>query len=107
MELTMAKQYPIWNDVYSPDYANSNSKSFGCRTNTQTTIKIGTSSINSFDFLTTETKIIDLDDGTKNFIFYVDNKVVKEAIYNPKTKVLQRAEATIDYDTTQILRNEA
>ena len=95
------KQYPIWNNVYTPDYSNQFCKSFGCRTSTTNDIKIGTSSRNSFNFLTTTTKAINLNNGTIDYVFYVDNKVIKHANYNPKTKKMKCVEAKIEFDTTK------
>tara|TARA_R100000963_G_C4544032_1_gene39876 strand:+ start:159 stop:479 length:321 start_codon:yes stop_codon:yes gene_type:complete len=101
MEGNKMKQYPIWNDVHTPDYSNQFSKSFGCRTASTNNIKIGTSSKNSFDFLKTEIKTIKLDNGTIDYVFYVDNKVVKQANYNPKNKKMKCVEAQIIFDTSK------
>ena len=95
------KQYPIWNDVHTPDYSNQYSKSYGCRTKATNNIKIGTSSRNSFYFLTTEIKTINLDNGTIDYVFYVDNKVIKHANYNPKTKKMKCVEAKVIFDTSK------
>jgi len=81
------KQYPIWNEVHTPDYSNQYSKSFGCRTKATNNIKIGTSSRNSFEFLDTEIKVKYLENvNIYIYSFYVDGSLVKEAEYNPKTK---------------------
>ena len=95
------KQYPIWNEVHTPDYSNQYSKSYGCRTKATNNIKIGTSSRNSFYFLTTEIKTFNLDNGTIDYIFYVDNAVVKHANYNPKTKEMKCVKAKVIFDTTK------
>jgi len=96
------KQYPIWNEVHTPDYSNQFSKSFGCRTSSTNNIKIGTSSKNSFDFLKTEIKTIKLDNGTIDYVFYVDNKVVKQANYNPKNKKMECEAAEIKFNNSAI-----
>ena len=83
------RQYKIWNDVTTPDYKTYNSKSFGTNSYTETTVNVGTSSQNSFEFLKHETKHTEKDDGTRLFEFFVDNKLIKSAIYNPKTKNCQ------------------
>ena len=80
------KQYPIWNEVITPDYKNSFGKSFGSRSYTKTTVKIGSSSRNSWEFLTHETRGRDRDDGSRVFEFLVNGKIIVECAYNPKSK---------------------
>ena len=80
------KQYPIWNEVVAPDYKNSFGKSFGTRSYTKTTVCIGSSSRNSWEFLTHETRVTDKDNGTRIFEFIIDGDVMMFAIYDPKSK---------------------
>jgi len=90
------RQYPIWCDVDAPNYKSD--KSFGTRDYTTTDVKIGSSRVNSFDFVKTEIKKSVLDCETQEtesfvdykelhlFEFLVDGVVVKKTIYDPKTK---------------------
>ena len=109
-------QYPIWCDVDAPNYKSD--KSFGTRGYTTTDVKIGTSRVNSFDFVKTEIKkyVCDCDKEPEYFIdylhiisdtynpkeihvfeFLVDGVVVKKAYYDPKIKKLIH-ESGIDFD---------
>ena len=83
METTM-KQYKIWNVINNPSY--NTPKSFGANEYCTTHINVGTSSKNSFEFLTHETKHTENADGTRTYEFLVDGKLIKSATYDPKTK---------------------
>tara|TARA_R100000664_G_scaffold18578_1_gene27648 strand:+ start:636 stop:911 length:276 start_codon:yes stop_codon:yes gene_type:complete len=78
------KQYKIWNDVYAPSYKSG--RAYGTNETTHTTIYIGTSSKNSFEFLKHKTKHTEQKDGTRLYEFFVDGVCVKSATYNPKNK---------------------
>ena len=90
------RQYPIWCDVDAPNYKSD--KSFGTRDYTTTDVKIGTSRVNSFDFVKTEIKKSEfLEDNVVNgvikgpklcyeFEFLVDGEVVKKAYYDTRNK---------------------
>jgi len=80
------KQFNIYNRVHAPDYANTGAKSFGSNSFTTTDVVVGTSSKNSHDFLTHETKKIVNDDGTMTFEFWVDEALIKECVYDTKQK---------------------
>ncbi len=104
----MSKSYPIWCVVNAPNY--NSSKSYGTSSYTTIDVKIGTSRVNSFDFVSTEVRKTVLDevrqtdlDGQEldtysadvdNFVstevhlfeFLVDGVVVKKTYYDPKTK---------------------
>ena len=84
------KQYPIWIDTHNPSYANQFSKSMGVKYNTDATsdIKIGTSKVNSFDFLTTVVKTFEAN-GVKMYQFSIDGDVVREARYDAKTSIMK------------------
>ena len=84
----MAKQYPIWVDQVNNTY-NSN-KSYGVRDYAINNTMIGTSARNSFDFVKTETSVsTDEATGKKLYKFYVDEELVRSAIYDPKTKIMK------------------
>ena len=86
------RQYNIWNVVKSPDYALPFGKSFGANDYTTTTINVGTSSRNSFEFVKHEVIKSVCDDGTLDFQFFVDGELVKRAIYDTKNKTLLKVE---------------
>jgi hypothetical protein len=72
------RQYPIWNNVQACVYKSS--KSYGIKNEGKVSIKIGTSSKNSHDFLEHRTTHRELEDGSKEFRFYLDGIIVKKAI---------------------------
>ena len=53
---------------------------------TSTDIVIGSSKVNSFDFVSHETKTFIKENGVRVFQFFVDGELIKEALYNEKTK---------------------
>ena len=84
----MAKQYPIWVDQTNNSY--NNSKSYGIRDYAINHTMIGTSSKNSFDFVKTETQVMeDPATGKKLYKFLVDDELVRSATYDPKTKIMK------------------
>ena len=92
------RQYPIWVDMNNNSY--NSSKSFGVRDFAIQNVKIGTSSRNSFDFAKIEMGVVDTnEDGTynepkliKTYKLFVDDKLIKKAVYNSKTKVMEDVE---------------
>ena len=83
------RQYKQWHSVATPDYKAYWGKSYGANDRTETTIHIGSSSRNSFQFLRHETKRIEREDGRVQFSFLVNGVPVVEAVFNPKTKNLE------------------
>ena len=82
------RQYKMWYDTYSPDYKNGN-KSYGSNSYTTQRLFVGTSSANSYPFCTTEMEKIELfinDTLHYKFVYTVDGEVVKEKLFNVKTK---------------------
>ena len=79
----MAQSYPIWNDIDACIYASS--KSYGVRDTGVNKIKVGSSAVNSFDFLTTTITHRE-QNNIKTFKFSIDGVVIATAIYNKKTK---------------------
>jgi hypothetical protein len=73
--------YPIWNDVQACIYKNGSNgaKSYGVKNEGVVNVKIGTSKSNSHEFLTHCTTTKKYEDGTREYRFYVDSKLVKRA----------------------------
>jgi hypothetical protein len=80
--------YPIWNDVTACIYKSD--KSYGVKENGEVKVLIGTSKTNSFDFLTHKITCREslLHEPCLSFYFYVDNILIKKALYNKRTKQL-------------------
>ena len=83
------RQYPIWVDMNNNSY--NSSKSFGVRDFAIQHVKVGTSSRNSFDFAKIEMGVAD-NDNKKTYSLYVDNVLIKKAVYNLKTKEMEAVE---------------
>lgn len=79
------RSYPIWNEVEACIY--NSSKSYGAKQQSNVNVKVGTSARNSHDFLTHRTTCRDLEDGSKEFRFYVDNKLIKRAVVTSEKKL--------------------
>tara|TARA_R100000789_G_scaffold97744_1_gene100658 strand:- start:9 stop:296 length:288 start_codon:yes stop_codon:yes gene_type:complete len=76
------RQYKIWNIIDNPSYKTP--KSFGANEYAKTSIKVGSSSSNSFDFLEHEVKTFLNDKGRKVFQFWVDDVLIKEVVQKTK-----------------------
>jgi hypothetical protein len=90
----MARQYPIWVDMVNNSY--NSSKSYGVNDYAIQHVAIGTSSKNSFDFVKIEISVQDNydEDGlkptlTKTYQLRVDGELIKQAVYNLKTKKME------------------
>ena len=83
------RQYPIWVDMVNNSY--NSSKSYGVNDYNIQNVKIGTSSRNSFDFAKIEMGVAD-SDNKKTYTLFVDNVLIKKAVYNLKTKVMEEVE---------------
>jgi len=83
------RQYPIWVDMVNNSY--NSSKSYGIKDYAIQHVKVGTSSRNSFDFAKIEMGVAD-NDNKKTYSLYVDNVLIKKAVYNPKTKEMEAVE---------------
>ena len=83
------RQYPIWVDMVNNSY--NSSKSYGIKDYATQHVKIGTSSRNSFDFGKIEMGVSD-SDNKKTYSLYVDNVLIKKAVYNLKTKEMEAVE---------------
>ena len=92
------RQYPIWVDMVNNSY--NSSKSYGVNDYNIQNVKIGTSSRNSFNFAKIEMGVQDNDkDGgyneptlTKTYSLRVDGELIKQAVYNLKTKEMEAVE---------------
>ena len=85
------RQYPIWVDMVNNSY--NSSKSYGIRDYATQHVKIGTSSRNSFDFGKIEMGVVNDDSNNKNtYSLYVDNVLIKKAVYNLITKEMEAVE---------------
>jgi hypothetical protein len=84
----MSRQYPIWNQVDACIYQSS--KSWGAKQASCVQVKVGTSSRNSFDFVQHSTTCRTLDNGDKEFRFYVDGKCIKRCLVTKKDKKFKK-----------------
>ena len=93
------RQYPIWVDMVNNSY--NSSKSYGVNDYNIQNVKIGTSSRNSFDFAKIEMSVRD-NDNIKTYELRVDDKLVKKANYNLKTKKMELVDIlSADFDLTE------
>ena len=80
----MSRQYPIWNNVGGTAYAGN--KSYGVRGHDSGDVVVGTSSKNSHEFVSHSLDVDLLDDGSRQFSFFVDGDLVKRAVMRPGAK---------------------
>jgi len=93
------RQYPIWVDMVNNSY--NSSKSYGVNDYNIQHVKVGTSSRNSFDFVKLEMSVRD-NDNIKTYELRVDDKLVKKANYNLKTKKMELVDIlSADFDLTE------
>ena len=86
------RQYPIWNIITACIYKNgtptsnhSGSKSYGVKDTGEVEVRVGTSSSNSHTFLTHTTTHRQLENGDREYRFYIDSELIKRALL-PKGK---------------------
>ncbi len=72
----MSGVYPIWNIVQACIYESK--KNWGAKKDCSVDVKVGTGPKNSYQFVSHKTTCRDIDGG-KNFRFYVDDVLIKEA----------------------------
>lgn len=85
----MSRSYPVWVNTFNDNYGNAWAKSMGVKNNStaSSSINIGTSANNSYDFL--NHSITAIDNGKeKIFKFYVDNQLLKTATYKKQSKTM-------------------
>jgi len=80
----MAKMYPIWNIIDSCIYKAS--KSYGVRSDGLVSVKVGTSSKNSHDFLDHKVTHRELANGIREYRFRVDGVLIKKALVDKSGK---------------------
>ena len=66
----------------------NSSKSYGVNDYNIQNVKVGTSSRNSFDFAKIEMGVAN-SDNKKTYSLYVDGELIKQAVYNLKTKEME------------------
>ena len=86
----MSRSYPIWVNTFNDNYGNAWSKSMGVKNNStaSSSVNIGTSANNSYDFINHSITCID-DNKQKVYKFFVDNELVKTATYNKNKKTMK------------------
>ena len=72
------RSYPIWNRITACIYKGG--KSYGVRKTGEVTVLVGTSASNSHLFLEHCVTHRELEDGSKEYRFYVDGIVLKRAV---------------------------
>ena len=84
----MSRSYPIWNQVDACIYQSS--KSWGAKQTSCVHVKVGTSAMNSHDFVKHEVTHRQLENGDKEFRFYVDGKCIKRGVVTKKDKKFRK-----------------
>ena len=86
----MSRSYPIWVNTFNDNYGNAWAKSMGVKNNStaSSSVNIGTSANNSYDFINHSITCID-DNKQKVYKFFVDNELVKTATYNKNKKTMK------------------
>ena len=76
------RSYPIWNIVTACIYKNGErgAKNYGVKETGDVEVRIGTSASNSHTFLKHSTTHRQLDNGDREYRFYLDGKVIKRAL---------------------------
>lgn len=84
------RSYPIWNEVTACIYGSS--KSYGAKQTSAVTVKVGTSSRNSHEFVHHATTHRELPDGDREYRFYVDGVCIKRAVLRKGSHELESLE---------------
>jgi len=84
------RSWPIWNQITACVYKSD--KSYGVKATGEVTVKVGTSASNSHIFLRHTTTHRMLDNGDREYRFYLDGEVVRRA-------VLKKGATAIEYIT--------
>ena len=79
----MSRQYPIWNIVTACIYGSS--KSYGVKETGEVEVRVGTSASNSHVFLKHTTTHRILENGDREYRFYINGDCFKRAVL-PKGK---------------------
>jgi len=81
------RAYPIWNNITACIYKGD--KSYGIKNTGEVEILVGTSASNSHPFLNHTTTHRKLEDGSREYRFYIDGEIVKRAILPKDGEELQ------------------
>jgi hypothetical protein len=75
------RSYPIWNIVTACIYkgGENGSKSYGVKETGEVEVRVGTSASNSHTFLRHTTTHRLLDDGSREYRFYINGECIKRA----------------------------
>jgi len=84
------RSWPIWNQITACVYKSD--KSYGVKATGKVTVKVGTSASNSHIFLRHTTTHRMLDNGDREYRFYLDGEVIRRA-------VLKKGATAIEYIT--------
>ena len=82
-----SKSYPIWNIVTACIYKGA--KSYGVRERGEVEVRIGTSRSNSHTFLKHRTTHKILENGDREYRFYVDDKCIRRALLPKGTREIK------------------
>ena len=90
------RQYPICNIITACIYKNgtpsdhhSGSKSYGVKDTGEVEVRVGTSSSNSHTFLKHTTTHRQLENGDREYRFYIDSKCIRRAILKKGSSELE------------------
>ena len=72
------RQYPIWNIITACIYKSG--KSYGVKDTGEVEVRVGTSSSNSHTFLKHTTTHRQLENGDREYRFYIDGECIRRAI---------------------------
>jgi hypothetical protein len=81
------RQYPIWNIITACIYKSG--KSYGVKDTGEVEVRIGTSSSNSHTFLKHTTTHRQLENGDREYRFYIDSKCIRRAILKKGSSELE------------------
>jgi hypothetical protein len=81
------RQYPIWNIITACIYKSG--KSYGVKDTGEVEVRVGTSSSNSHTFLTHTTTHRQLENGDREYRFYIDSKCIRRAILKKGSSELE------------------
>ena len=81
------RQYPIWNIITACIYKSG--KSYGVKDTGEVEVRIGTSSSNSHTFLKHTTTHRQLENGDREYRFYIDGKCIRRALLKKGSSELE------------------
>ena len=83
----MSRSYPIWNVITACIYGSD--KSYGVKQTGDVEVRIGTSASNSHVFVRHSTTHRQLDNGDREYRFYVDGECIRRAVLPKGKKEIQ------------------